>query len=159
MSRRRLLLVTLAVGLVMPASAVAAPGVGHRVERLDVPGAAPNELRKVDVHVWYPAGVAAQPKTVYTSALYGKAAAERLGAPVMDGRRATRARSGTAARAGRTATCSGRGNAPSPASRWRTFTTLARLLAPTRAAAWIADANRIGRCSPAEARLAMTAPV
>ena len=72
MSRRRLLLVTLAVGLVMPASAVAAPGVGHRVERLDVPGAAANELRKVDVHVWYPADVTGQPKTVYTSALHGK---------------------------------------------------------------------------------------
>ena len=72
MSRRRLLLVTLAVGLVMPASAVAAPGVGHRVERLDVPGAAPGELRKLDVHVWYPADVTTQPKTVYTSALHGK---------------------------------------------------------------------------------------
>ena len=74
MSRRRLVLVTLVMGLVMPASAVAAPGVGHRVEHLDVPGAAPGELRKVDVHLWYPADPAtrAQPKTVYTSALHGE---------------------------------------------------------------------------------------
>ena len=72
MSRRRLLLVTLAVGLVMPASAVAAPGVGHRVEHIKVPGAALGELRNVDVHLWYPAQVAGQPKTVYTSALFGK---------------------------------------------------------------------------------------
>ena len=38
----------------MPASAVAAPGVGHRVERLEVPGAAPGELRQLDVHSWVP---------------------------------------------------------------------------------------------------------
>ncbi|MDA0169098.1 HYR domain-containing protein [Solirubrobacter taibaiensis] len=72
MSRRRLLLVTLVMGAVMPASAVAAPGVGHRVERIEVPGAAAGEQRKVDVHLWYPAQTAGEPKTVYTSALFGK---------------------------------------------------------------------------------------
>src|SRR5690242_1457404 len=73
MSRRSKLVITLAMGLVMPTSAVAAPGVGHRVERLQVPGAAAGEQRKVDVHLWYPAQVTGQPKTVYTSALFGKA--------------------------------------------------------------------------------------
>lgn len=49
--------------------------VGHRVERIVVPGAAQGEPRQVDVHLWYPADVqdfAARPKAVYRSALYGQ---------------------------------------------------------------------------------------
>ena len=47
--------------------------VGHTVKRMEVVGTAPNELRAVDVHLWYPAE---RPRrcaaTVYRSALYGK---------------------------------------------------------------------------------------
>src|SRR3954452_9649597 len=53
-------------------TAPAAAQVGHRVENLVVPGSAQNELRKVKVHLWYPAepgAYAAAAKTVYTSAL------------------------------------------------------------------------------------------
>ena len=49
--------------------------VGHTVKRIEVAGTAPNELRAVDVHLWYPADAAsalARPLTVYRSALYGK---------------------------------------------------------------------------------------
>jgi predicted dienelactone hydrolase len=58
---------------ITPASAQV--GVGHRVERLVVPGSAQNESRKVKVHLWYPAdpvAYAAADKTSYTSALSGK---------------------------------------------------------------------------------------
>jgi predicted dienelactone hydrolase len=49
--------------------------VGHTVRQVVVPGTAVNEMRRVDVHLWYPADPAtapAQPKAVYASALYGK---------------------------------------------------------------------------------------
>src|SRR5688572_20175447 len=58
-------------------SAAAQSPVGHRVHSLVVPGSATvNEERDVDVHVWYPANpatAASHDKTVYKSALYGKA--------------------------------------------------------------------------------------
>jgi predicted dienelactone hydrolase len=60
--------------LATPASAQVS--VGHTIKRIEVPGLAPGEIRQVDVHLWYPANAqdaAARPKTVYTSALYGKA--------------------------------------------------------------------------------------
>jgi predicted dienelactone hydrolase len=67
----------LAAGM-LAVAAVPANGapVGHRVERLVVPGAAQGELRAVDVHLWYPAEAAsalARPKAVYTSPLNGRA--------------------------------------------------------------------------------------
>ncbi len=67
----------LAAGLLAVAAvpAHAAP-VGHRVERIVVAGSAQGEPRAVDVHLWYPAtaaSAAAQPKSVYTSSLYGRA--------------------------------------------------------------------------------------
>src|SRR6201991_2146415 len=67
----------LAAGL-LAVAAVPAHGaaVGHRVERIVVPGAAQGEPRAVDVHLWYPAeaaSAAARPKAVYTSPLYGRA--------------------------------------------------------------------------------------
>ena len=49
--------------------------VGHTVEHMTVPGSAQGESREVDVHLWYPAdvrGFSDAPKTVYTSALYGR---------------------------------------------------------------------------------------
>jgi predicted dienelactone hydrolase len=49
--------------------------VGHRVEAMTVSGSAKGEPRSVDVHLWYPAGAkgfSEAPKTVYTSALYGR---------------------------------------------------------------------------------------
>jgi predicted dienelactone hydrolase len=49
--------------------------VGHRVERVVVPGAALGEPRQVDVHLWYPADArdfSARSKAVYTSALHEK---------------------------------------------------------------------------------------
>jgi predicted dienelactone hydrolase len=65
----------LAAGL-LAVAAVPANGapVGHRVERIVVPGSAQGESRAVDVHLWYPAtaaSAAAQPKAVYTSPLKG----------------------------------------------------------------------------------------
>jgi predicted dienelactone hydrolase len=48
--------------------------VGHTVKHIVVRGAQ-NDPREVDVHLWYPADpqdLAARPKAVYTSALYGK---------------------------------------------------------------------------------------
>jgi predicted dienelactone hydrolase len=72
----------LVIGLIRggaPAAAhdgtAAQPPVGHSVERIDVPGSAPRETRKVDVDVWYPADPAtasARPKAIYKSALHGK---------------------------------------------------------------------------------------
>ena len=56
--------------------------VGHTVKRMEVVGTAPNELRVVDVHLWYPAdaaSAAARPLTVYRSALYGKPLAGTVG--------------------------------------------------------------------------------
>jgi predicted dienelactone hydrolase len=49
--------------------------VGHRVQRIVVPGATQNEPRQVDVHLWYPADpqdVSARAKAVYSSALRGE---------------------------------------------------------------------------------------
>ena len=46
--------------------------VGHTVKRIEVPGAAANEPRKVDVHLWYPAQSSTGTKTVYKSALHGR---------------------------------------------------------------------------------------
>ena len=71
-----LVVVVLAIGLVHGGAPAAAADlrVGHRVERIVVPGAAENERRQVDVHLWYPAdpqGFSAVPKAVYTSALHG----------------------------------------------------------------------------------------
>jgi predicted dienelactone hydrolase len=90
-SRSRLLVTliasTLALGLAgqMPGgqAAGASPAlakdlrVGHTLKTIAVPGSAPNEQRAVDVHLWYPADpqdVSARPKTIYTSALYGRQA-------------------------------------------------------------------------------------
>ena len=59
--------------LLAPASASAAFGVGHTVKRITVPGTLPQEVRAVDVHLWYPADAAAFAQaapTVYRSALY-----------------------------------------------------------------------------------------
>jgi predicted dienelactone hydrolase len=52
-------------------SATALP-VGHTVKQIEVPGTAANELRTVDVHLWYPAATSTSPMTVYRSALHGK---------------------------------------------------------------------------------------
>ena len=49
--------------------------MGHTVKRVAVPGSLVNEMRQVDVHLWFPADRAtasARPKAIYTSALYGK---------------------------------------------------------------------------------------
>jgi predicted dienelactone hydrolase len=49
--------------------------VGHKVERIVVPGAAQGEPRQVGVHLWYPAdqqGLSALPKSKYSSALFGR---------------------------------------------------------------------------------------
>jgi predicted dienelactone hydrolase len=58
------------------AAASPPPRVGHTVEHIAVEGSAPGpDLRQVDVHVWYPAErhhFAKWPRTVYTSALYGR---------------------------------------------------------------------------------------
>ncbi len=69
----RMLVALIATLLVLPASASAAD-VGHTVKRMTVPGTLPNEVRAVDVHLWYPADAASfasAPPTVYRSALYG----------------------------------------------------------------------------------------
>ena len=63
-----------ATGVLATESAVAAFPVGHKVVRVTVPGTLPQEMRGVDVHLWYPAdatGFAQAPATVYRSALYG----------------------------------------------------------------------------------------
>ena len=47
--------------------------VGHTVKRIEVPGTAANEIRAVDVRLWYPADPASattRPKTVHRSALH-----------------------------------------------------------------------------------------
>ena len=47
--------------------------VGHTIKRVAVPGTVVNEMRQVDVHLWYPADpadVAARELTVYRSALH-----------------------------------------------------------------------------------------
>ncbi len=79
MSRRHALaVVSLVAGFALsgPADALAAESaVGHTVKRIVVPGSLANEQRQVDVHLWYPADAqdaATRPRTVYTSALYGK---------------------------------------------------------------------------------------
>jgi predicted dienelactone hydrolase len=46
--------------------------VGHTVKKIEVAGTAPNELRAVDVHLWYPAAAAVGPRSIYKSALHGK---------------------------------------------------------------------------------------
>ena len=49
--------------------------VGHTIKRVALPGTVVNEMRQVDVHLWYPADpqdAAGRPKAVYTSALHGK---------------------------------------------------------------------------------------
>jgi predicted dienelactone hydrolase len=75
------LVAVITVGAAVPASAEGAD-VGHRVENLTVPNSVPCPVpnqpcdRKVKVHLWYPAnqhGFSQAPKTVYTSALYGRA--------------------------------------------------------------------------------------
>ncbi len=71
--RTRTLVAVTAALLLAPASASAAFGVGHTVKRITVPGTLPQELRAVDVHLWYPADAAAFAQaapTVYRSALY-----------------------------------------------------------------------------------------
>ena len=80
--RIALVAVVLVIGLIRcdaPAAANdgSAPDlrVGHRVERVVVPGAAQNEPRQVDVHLWYPADpatAATLPKATYKSALHGE---------------------------------------------------------------------------------------
>ena len=80
-------LVTVAGGLAtFTASAhAAALPVGHTVQHITVPGSAQGESRKVDVHLWYPAAAAdalTRPKTIYTSALYGKPLVPELWDPL-----------------------------------------------------------------------------
>ncbi len=70
----RTLLAVSAALLLAPASASAAFRVGHTVKRITVPGTLPQEVRAVDVHLWYPADAASFAQaatTVYRSALYG----------------------------------------------------------------------------------------
>jgi predicted dienelactone hydrolase len=55
--------------------------VGHTVERIMVKGSAQDEMRPVDVHLWYPADHKG-PKTVYKSALYGAELIPRLWDPL-----------------------------------------------------------------------------
>src|SRR3954467_11695376 len=72
---RRIVLALIA-GLAVSPVGTAGASVGHRVEHILVPGPASGEQRQVDVHLWYPADPAdalTKPKTVYTSALSGKA--------------------------------------------------------------------------------------
>src|SRR4051794_25608876 len=67
-------LVAVGALLVAPATASAAFPVGHTVKRVIVPGSLPNEVRAVDVQLWYPADAASfagAATTVYRSALYG----------------------------------------------------------------------------------------
>ena len=48
--------------------------VGHSLKQLVVPGSRPDESRRVDVHLWYPAdaaGFPGAPKTFYTSTRCG----------------------------------------------------------------------------------------
>ena len=75
MKRTRLVAALGAVAFVtsIDSAGAAAFPVGHTVKRLEVVGTAPNELRAVDVHLWYPAAASTGPKTVYRSALHGKA--------------------------------------------------------------------------------------
>src|SRR3954453_19641545 len=54
---RTLVAVTAAL-LLAPASASAAFPVGHTIKRVIVPGTLPNEVRAVDVQLWYPADAA-----------------------------------------------------------------------------------------------------
>src|SRR4051794_5598327 len=54
---RTLVAVTAAL-LLAPASASAAFPVGHTVKRIIVPGTLANEVRAVDVQLWYPADAA-----------------------------------------------------------------------------------------------------
>jgi predicted dienelactone hydrolase len=80
--RTALVAVVLAIGLIRGGAPAAAHDgsaadlrAGHRVERIVVPGAAQNEPRQVDVHLWYPADpqdFSTRPKAVYTSALHGE---------------------------------------------------------------------------------------
>jgi predicted dienelactone hydrolase len=59
--------------------------VGHSLKQLVVPGSRPDEGRRVDVHLWYPAGATGfpeAPKTFYTSALYGERLIAELGDPL-----------------------------------------------------------------------------
>ena len=70
----RTLVALTAALLLAPASASAALPVGHTVKRITVPGTLPQEVRAVDVHLWYPADAASFAQastTVYRSALYG----------------------------------------------------------------------------------------
>ena len=70
----RTLVALTAALLLAPASASAAFPVGHTVKRITVPGTLPQEVRAVDVHLWYPADAASFAQaatTVYRSALYG----------------------------------------------------------------------------------------
>ena len=76
--------------------------VGHTVKKIEVAGTAPNELRAVDVHLWYPAAASTAPMSVYKSALYGKGSLRRrpVGSAVVVAHVQARAR-GRARRAGR----------------------------------------------------------
>jgi len=74
MNRSRLVTAIAAAAFVVCVESAAALPVGHTVKRMTVPGTLPNEVRAVDVHLWYPAdatGFATAPATVYRSALYG----------------------------------------------------------------------------------------
>jgi predicted dienelactone hydrolase len=66
----------LATGAAADAAAASPSRVGHTVEHIAVEGSAPGpDLRKIDVHVWYPAarrGFAARPKTIYKSTLHDR---------------------------------------------------------------------------------------
>ena len=76
MSRVRVMLAAavLTTASLATENAMAAFGVGHTVKRITVPGTLPQEVRGVDVQLWYPAdatGFAQAAPTVYRSALYG----------------------------------------------------------------------------------------
>ncbi len=72
--RRVAFVAALVAGVVVRGSSASAADVGHTVKRMTVPGTLPNEVRAVDVHLWYPADAASftsAAPTVYRSALYG----------------------------------------------------------------------------------------
>ncbi len=75
MSRTRLVTAFAAVAFMTSVGSAGAATfpVGHTVKKIEVAGTAPNELRAVDVHLWYPAEASTAPMSVYKSALHGKA--------------------------------------------------------------------------------------
>ena len=55
MNRSRLVTAFAAAAFLLGVESATALPVGHTVKKIEVAGTAPNELRAVDVHLWYPA--------------------------------------------------------------------------------------------------------